>query len=116
NANNMQQIEPTNENEQLEALIQRLENITPKQLLEDLSQGGNASAQDMEVISEISTRQGISNPVLNVAINYVMLKSNQQLPKKYLETIVSHWSRLGYTTARQAIEHVKQNQKQSFLN
>src|SRR5699024_10286670 len=62
--------------------------------------------QDLEIISEVSTRQGIPIPVLNGAIHYVMLQSNHQLSKRYLETIVSHWSRLGYTTAKQAVDHV----------
>src|SRR5699024_9089553 len=89
-----------------EELIRHFERISPKELLEDLSQGGNASQQDLDIISDISTRQGLQIPVLNVAIHYVMLQSNYQLSRRYLETIVSNWSRLGYTTAREAMNHV----------
>lgn len=98
-----------------EELIHHFETITPKQLLEDMSQGNNASAQDIDIISEIATKQNVSNAVLNVAIHYVMLQSNHQLSKRYLETIVSHWSRLGYTTAKQAMDHVV-NQQQKKIN
>lgn len=98
-----------------EELIQHFETITPKQLLEDMSKGNNASVQDIDNISEIATRQNVSNAVLNVAIHYVMLQSNHQLSKRYLETIVSHWSRLGYTTAKQAMDHVV-NQQQKNAN
>lgn len=98
-----------------EELIQHFETITPKELLEDMSKGNNASEQDIDIISEIATRQNVSNAVLNVAIHYVMLQSNHQLSKRYLETIVSHWSRLGYTTAKQAMDHVA-NQQQKKAN
>lgn len=98
-----------------EELIHHFETITPKELLEDMSQGNNASAQDIDIITEIATKQNVSNAVLNVAIHYVMLQSNHQLSKRYLETIVSHWSRLGYTTAKQAMDHVV-NQQQKKLN
>src|SRR5699024_7429804 len=102
----IKQEQPSKKRSKTEELINHFERISPKELLEDMSQGGNASGQDLEIISEVSTRQGIPIPVLNVAIHYVMLQSNHQLSKRYLETIVSHWSRLGYTTAKQAVDHV----------
>src|SRR5699024_5245528 len=68
----------------------------------------NASAQDMRMISDIMTKQGLTLPVMNVAIYYCLLQSNMRLSKAYLEKIASHWSRLGLETAAQAMEHAQQ--------
>src|SRR5699024_9659014 len=42
-----------------EMLIKELENITPQQLLMDLSSGNQASEQDMKVIRDVMTSQGL---------------------------------------------------------
>lgn len=84
-------------------LIQRLETISPKHLLEDLSSGNQASAQDMKIIQEVMTSQGLPPPVMNVLIHYVLLQSNMKLSKAYLEKIASHWSRANLKTAREAM-------------
>src|SRR5699024_12072082 len=71
--------------------------------------GKNASAQDMRMISDIMTKQGLTLPVMNVAIYYCLLQSNMRLSKAYLEKIASHWSRLGLETAAQSMEHAQQD-------
>lgn len=96
-----------------EELIRRLESITPKQLLEDLSAGKNASEGDMRKVSNLMVEQGLPAPVMNVAIYYVMLQSNMMLSQKYLETIVSNWSRLNFKTAREAMAFAKKQIQQS---
>lgn len=90
-----------------ERLIATFESITPKQLLEDLSAGHNASEQDMKLISEIMLKQGLPNPVMNVLIHYVLLQSNMKLSKPYLEKIASHWSRAKLKTAKEAMEFAR---------
>ncbi|HLR08373.1 MAG TPA: DnaD domain protein [Bacillota bacterium] len=94
-----------------EQLIQHLETISPKQLLEDLSSGGQASSQDMRIIREVMTSQGLPAPVMNVLIHYVLLQSNMKLSKNYMEKIASHWSRARLKTAREAMEFAKREQK-----
>ncbi|WP_217586936.1 replication initiation and membrane attachment family protein [Lentibacillus saliphilus] len=92
-------------------LIQRLEIMSPKQLLEDLSSGQQASEQDMKIIREVMTTQGLPSPVMNVLIHYVLLQSNMKLSKNYLEKIASHWSRAKLTTAEEAMAFAKQELK-----
>ncbi|MEN2765597.1 replication initiation and membrane attachment family protein [Ornithinibacillus xuwenensis] len=94
-----------------EQLIRELENISPKQLLEDLSSGNHASEQDLKVIREIMTTQGLPSPVMNVLIHYVLLQSNMKLSKAYLEKIASHWSRANLKTAREAMMFAKQEKE-----
>lgn len=86
-----------------EQLIQRLETISPKHLLEDLSSGNRASVQDMKIVQEVMTGQGLPPPVMNVLIHYVLLQSNMKLSKAYLEKIASHWSRAHLKTAKEAM-------------
>lgn len=90
-----------------ELLIRELETITPKQLLEDLSSGSSASAQDMKLISDVMTTQGLPPAVMNVLIHYVLLQTNMKLSRAYLEKIASHWSRAKLQTAREAMEFAK---------
>lgn len=95
-----------------EELQQRFETITPKELLEDLSSGNNASDQDMKFISDLMVSQGLPIPVMNVLIHYVMLRSDMKLPKGYMEKIASNWSRKKFQTAKEAMDFVKQQSEQ----
>lgn len=90
-----------------EQLIKQLETISPKHLLEDLSSGNHASEQDMKMIRDVMTTQGLPSPVMNVLIHYVLLQSDMKLSKAYLGTIASHWSRADLKSAKQAMEFAK---------
>ncbi|MFC3040079.1 replication initiation and membrane attachment family protein [Virgibacillus xinjiangensis] len=90
-----------------EQLVHQLETISPKQLLEDLSSGSHASEQDLKVIRDIMTSQGLPSPVMNVLIHYVLLQTNMKLSKAYLEKIASHWSRANLKTAKEAMAFAK---------
>lgn len=90
-----------------EQFIEAMETISPKQLLEDLSNGNQASNQDLKVIADVMDKQGINPAVMNVLIHYVMLKSDMKLTKSYLEKIASHWARKNVKTARQAMTLAK---------
>lgn len=94
-----------------EQLVHELETISPKQLLEDLSDGNHASEQDIKVVREVMTKQGLPAPVMNVLIHYVLLQSNMKLSKAYMETIAGHWSRVGLKTAKDAMNFAKQEQE-----
>lgn len=94
-----------------EMLIRELEKISPKQLLEDLSSGNFASEQDMKLISDVMTTQGLPAPVMNVLIHYVLLQTNMKLSRAYLEKIASHWSRARLKTAREAMMFAKKEKE-----
>jgi len=88
-------------------MIERMESISPKQLLEDLSSGNNASEQDMKIISEVMVEQGLPTPVMNVLVHYVLLQSNMKLSKPYMSKIASHWSRAGLQSAKEAMDFAR---------
>src|SRR5699024_1414907 len=95
-----------------EMLIRELETISPKQLLADLSNGNQASEQDMRVIRDVMTSQGLPAPVMNVLLYYLFLQSNIKISKAYIEKIASHWSRAKLKTAKEAIKFAKKELKQ----
>ncbi|WP_237648694.1 replication initiation and membrane attachment family protein [Sediminibacillus terrae] len=101
--------EPVSKEEQF---VKMLEEISPKQLLEDLSGGNQASAQDLKTIRDVMTQQGLSPGVMNVLVHYVLLKTDMKLSKAYLEKIASHWARKNVKTVKQAMALAKsENQK-----
>lgn len=90
-----------------EQLIREFETISPKQLLEDLSSGHQASERELKMIRDVMTNHGLEPAVMNVLIHYVLMQSNMKLSKPYLETIATHWSRARIKTAKEAMEFAK---------
>ncbi|KGX89077.1 replication initiation and membrane attachment family protein [Pontibacillus litoralis] len=97
-------------------LINHLEQISPRQLLVDLSDGAEPTQKELKMIRDIMTQQGLTPGVMNVLIHYVLLKTDMKLSKPYMETIASHWSRLKVKNVRQAMDVAKkENQKYQQL-
>lgn len=90
-----------------EQLMREFETMSPKQLLESLSTGRQASERELKMISDVMTQHGLTVPVMNVLIHYVLIQSNMKLSKPYLETIATHWSRARLTTAKDAMAFAK---------
>ncbi|WP_182201054.1 replication initiation and membrane attachment family protein [Paraliobacillus salinarum] len=84
-----------------------LEEISPRELLEDLSNGNQPSKQDLKMVADVMSQQGLTPGVMNVLIHYVMLKTDMKLTKSYLEKIASHWARKNVKTVRQAMTLAK---------
>lgn len=93
-------------------LLYKFETMSPREILEDMSNGNNASEQDLKMISDIMTAQGLSLPVMNVLVHYVLLKNDMRLSKPYLESIAGHWSRAKLSTAKEAMEYAKKGQQE----
>ncbi|MDL4840646.1 replication initiation and membrane attachment family protein [Aquibacillus rhizosphaerae] len=104
--------EKTKSDSKEDQFIRMLEEISPRQLLEDLSGGNQASPQDLKVISDVMSQQGLKPGVINVLIHYVLLKTDMKLTKSYLEKIASHWARKNVTTVRQAMTLAKSENQQ----
>jgi len=94
----------------MDTLLYMFETMSPRQILEDFSSGNSASEQDLRMIRDVMTAQGLSAPVMNVLIHYVLLQTNMKLSKAYLEKIAGHWSRAKLATAKDAMEFAKLEQ------
>ncbi|MCC3356470.1 replication initiation and membrane attachment family protein [Bacillus sp. REN16] len=90
-----------------EELIQKLERISPKEFLIDVSGGAQPSVSELKIIEDVMFRQNLLPGVVNVLLYYVMLKSDMRLTKSYIETIASNWARLDIQTVKEAMETAK---------
>lgn len=95
-----------------EELIQQLEQISPKQLLTDLSGGVEPPAVDLKIIEDIMFNQKLLPGVVNVLIYYVMLKTDMKLSKAYIEKIASHWTRKKVKTVQEAMQLAKEETRE----
>ncbi|WP_077619033.1 replication initiation and membrane attachment family protein [Bacillus sinesaloumensis] len=92
-----------------EELIQKLERISPKEFLIDVSGGAQPSVSELKIIEDVMFRQNLLPGVVNVLLYYVMLKSDMRLTKSYVETIASNWARLDIKTVKDAMETAKKH-------
>ncbi|WP_404444350.1 DnaD domain protein [Sutcliffiella horikoshii] len=95
-----------------EQLIQQLENVSPKQMLTDLSGGSEPSASDLRIVEDVMFKQQLTPGVVNVLLYYVLLKTDMKLNRKYVEKIASHWARKQVKTVSEAMELAKEEHRQ----
>ncbi|PLR98103.1 replication initiation and membrane attachment family protein [Bacillus sp. T33-2] len=104
--------EPAQLETQEEKLIHYLETTSPRQLLIDISGGAEASKSDLQIIEDVMFKQKLLPGVVNVLVQYVMLKTDMKMTKGYVEKIASHWARKQIKTVRQAMELAKLEHRQ----
>jgi replication initiation and membrane attachment protein len=94
-----------------ERLIEHFETITHRELLEDFSQSGYASENEIKMLTTIMLKHGLPQGVMNVLVHYVLQKSDMKLTKNYVEKIASHWARKNVKTVQQAMTLAKAESK-----
>ncbi|WP_174729626.1 replication initiation and membrane attachment family protein [Mesobacillus harenae] len=95
-----------------EKLIHYFDTTSPRQLLIDISGGAEASKSDLQIIEDIMFTQKLLPGVVNVLVQYVMLKTDMKLQKGYIEKIASHWARKKIKTVKEAMELAKNEHRQ----
>ena len=63
-------------------LIKQLEEISPKQLLKEISGGAEATKADLQIVEDVMINQKLTPGIVNVLIYYVMLRSDMKLAKR----------------------------------
>jgi replication initiation and membrane attachment protein len=104
-----QQKEPLTQEEQL---IRHLETVSPRVRLIQLSGGAEPSKADLQILEGIMLNQNLNPGVVNVLVEYVMLKTDMKLSKAYIEKIASHWTRKNVVTVKEAMELAKSEHRQ----
>ncbi|WP_018662548.1 replication initiation and membrane attachment family protein [Heyndrickxia acidiproducens] len=97
---------------QEEQLIQYLENTSPRQVLVDISGGSEPAKGDLQAIEDVMFAQKLTPGVTNVLIQYVLIKTDMKLSKKYLEKVASHWARKKLKTVKEAMDFAIQEDHQ----
>lgn len=98
-------------------MIYVFETTTPAQFLQSKYKGGRVIKRDMELIETMLVDLKLSPGVVNVLLDYALKVNNQKLDRTYIETIGSHWKRLGIETVEEAMnaclkEHKKRKIKE----
>ncbi|WP_203361515.1 replication initiation and membrane attachment family protein [Bacillus sp. REN10] len=102
------QHEPITQEEQL---MHYLETTSPRQILIDIS-GSLPSKADLKVMEGVMFQHKLPAGVVNVLIQYVLLKTDMKLTKSYVEKIASHWARKKIKTVKEAMELAKSEHRQ----
>jgi replication initiation and membrane attachment protein len=87
--------------------FQQLAKISPLELLSHYQDGARIPDSDVDLVSSLSHHYGLSHGVINVLLEYVLLKYDYKLPKQLVEKIAGHWKRLKIETVPQALQQAR---------
>ncbi|MBE6124393.1 MAG: hypothetical protein E7184_02475 [Erysipelotrichaceae bacterium] len=87
------------------------EEMSPYEFLQFRQNDIPPTQTDMNLIDEIKRQTSLPNPVINVLLDFVLLKKDNSLPKNYVLTIASDLLRSGIGDAIEASEYLKNKGK-----
>ena len=102
-------------------MIYTFENTNPYQFLKSKYKNGKVVTRDLQIVENLLLDLKLSPGVVNVLLDYVLRVNNKKLNKNFIETIASHWKRLGIETVPEAMnacikEHKKSSKKGVKVN
>lgn len=95
-----------------EELIHYLETTSPVVVLKDIANGKEPVPADVQLANHFVTYFKMPIGVVNVLLQYVLLRTDMKLTKNYAEKIASHWMRKDVKTAKQAMELARNEHEQ----
>lgn len=103
---------PTGDTSKKGKMIYTFENTNPYQFLKSKYKNGKIVTRDLQIIENLLLDLKLSPGVVNVLLDYVLRINNKKLNKNYIETIASHWKRLGIETVPEAMKAcIKEHKK-----
>ncbi|WP_019415937.1 replication initiation and membrane attachment family protein [Paenisporosarcina sp. TG20] len=84
-------------------LIKYLEETPPLQVLRDLSNDKEPLPVEVDLANELIFKYGFTPAVVNVLLQFVLIRAKMKLNKNYVHKIAAHWQRENVQTAEQAI-------------
>lgn len=111
---------PTGDVSKRGKMIYTFENTNPYQFLKSKYKNGKVITRDLQIVENLLLDLKLTPGVVNVLLDYVLRVNNQKLNKTYIETIASHWKRLGIETVPEAMnacikEHKKSKKKDTGI-
>ncbi|TFE00955.1 replication initiation and membrane attachment family protein [Jeotgalibacillus salarius] len=91
--------------------LKYLKKSSPVQVLIDASKGVKPSTAELQLIDYLIHEKKLPDEVVNVLIQFVLLRTNMKLTKGFTEQIASQWVRIGIETAEQAMAEAKKEHK-----
>ena len=92
-------------------MIYTFENTNPYNFLKSKYKDGKVIARDLALVESLLLDLKLTPDVVNVLLDYALRVNNMKLSKAYIETIASHWKRLGIETVPEAMEACKKEHK-----
>lgn len=87
-----------------QSLIKYLEETPPLEVLRDLSNGKEPLPVEVDLANELIFKYGFPPAVVNVLLQFVLIRAKMKLNKNYVHKIAAHWQRENISTCEQAIE------------
>lgn len=84
--------------------LEQLEETSPIDMLASWSES-EPTPQQKYMIEELVEREQLSFGVINILLQFVMLKEDMKLPKTYILEIASNWKKKGIKTAEEAYNY-----------
>lgn len=85
-------------------LIDYLESASPVEVLRDIANGKEPLPADVQLANQLVIQHGMEPAVVNVLLQYVLLRTDMKLTKAYVEKLASHWLRKNVKTAKEAMD------------
>lgn len=104
--------EQDDENMSMQQYMKLLDETSPIDMLVSWSDSEPTVSQKA-LVEELVEQQKLSFGVINVLLQYVMLKNDYRLPKDYIREIASNWKKLEFKTASEAYEHIMKQKENS---
>lgn len=98
---------PTGDTSALAQITYMFENTTPYDFLKIKYKGANPTSRDLRILETLLVDLNLQPAVVNVLIDYVLKKNNNNLNQAFVETIAGQWKRCNIETATEAMELAK---------
>ncbi len=98
-----------------QSLIKYLEETPPIEVLRDLSNGKEPLPIEVDLANELIFKYGFPPSVVNVLLQFVLIRAKMKLNKNYVQKIAAHWQRENIQTAEQAI-NISRKEHDQYLD
>jgi replication initiation and membrane attachment protein len=87
-----------------EKQIHYYESTSPLKLLRDRYNGAEPAEADLQLVESLLIQQNLLPGVVNVLIDFVLIKTDMKLTKNYVERIAGQWARKNVKTVKEAMD------------
>lgn len=92
--------------------LERLERLTPEQLLQEMNGGIKPSVSELKLIEELMANTNFSETVIKLMIVYVCVENKGVIPGyNYFEKVANTWARAGLKTPQEVLNYINNRSK-----
>ena len=99
--------DPTIDDSALDCKIRLMQTLATEEFLSVLQQGKKIAAADKKIIDQIRKDYGLPDSVINVIIDYCLIKCDNIINRRYIEKVAASAVREGLSNAKEAVEYLR---------